>query len=99
MDRKPTVSRTARVRRDWSQCHAGPGVQGHEDGRTHGQRASNGAELKVLRVDAERNLLLVEGSVPGPNNGTLLIKRGEGSGVLVRPLSAMTHWSENNDAS
>jgi large subunit ribosomal protein L3 len=31
--------------------------------------------LTVLRVDAERNLLLVEGSVPGPNNGTLLIKR------------------------
>jgi large subunit ribosomal protein L3 len=31
--------------------------------------------LKVLRVDAERNLLLVEGSVPGPNTGTLLIKR------------------------
>ena len=31
--------------------------------------------LKVLRVDAERNLLLVEGSVPGPNNGTLLISR------------------------
>ena len=31
--------------------------------------------LTVLRVDAERNLLLVEGSVPGPNNGTLMIKR------------------------
>ncbi len=31
--------------------------------------------LKVLRVDAERNLLLVEGSVPGPNKGTLLISR------------------------
>ena len=31
--------------------------------------------LKVLRVDTERNLLLVEGSVPGPNTGTLLIKR------------------------
>jgi large subunit ribosomal protein L3 len=31
--------------------------------------------LKVLRVDAERNLLLVEGSVPGPNTGTLLIRR------------------------
>jgi large subunit ribosomal protein L3 len=31
--------------------------------------------LTVLRVDPERNLLLVEGSVPGPNNGTLLIKR------------------------
>jgi large subunit ribosomal protein L3 len=31
--------------------------------------------LTVLRVDSERNLLLVEGSVPGPNNGTLLIRR------------------------
>lgn len=31
--------------------------------------------LTVLRVDLERNLLLVEGSVPGPNQGTLLIKR------------------------
>jgi large subunit ribosomal protein L3 len=31
--------------------------------------------LKILRVDAERNLLLVEGSVPGPNKGTLLIRR------------------------
>lgn len=31
--------------------------------------------LKVLRVDTERNLLLVEGSVPGPNNGELLIRR------------------------
>ncbi|CAA9541730.1 MAG: LSU ribosomal protein L3p (L3e) [uncultured Thermomicrobiales bacterium] len=31
--------------------------------------------LKVLRVDPERNLILVEGSVPGPNKGTLLISR------------------------
>lgn len=31
--------------------------------------------LKILRVDTERNLLLVEGSVPGPNKGTLLIRR------------------------
>jgi len=31
--------------------------------------------LKILRVDTERNLLLVEGSVPGPTKGTLLIRR------------------------
>jgi large subunit ribosomal protein L3 len=31
--------------------------------------------LKVIRVDAERNLLLVEGSVPGPKQGTVLIRR------------------------
>ena len=31
--------------------------------------------LKVLRVDAERNLLLIEGSVPGPNKGLVIIRR------------------------
>ena len=31
--------------------------------------------LKVMRVDADRNLILVEGSVPGPNNGIVLVRR------------------------
>lgn len=31
--------------------------------------------LEVMRVDIERNLLLVKGSVPGPNKGELLIRR------------------------
>ena len=31
--------------------------------------------LKVLRVDVDRNILLVQGSVPGPNNGTVIIRR------------------------
>jgi large subunit ribosomal protein L3 len=31
--------------------------------------------LEVLRVDTERNLLLIKGSVPGPNNGLLIIRR------------------------
>ncbi len=30
--------------------------------------------LSVVRVDAERNLLLVRGNVPGPNGGTLVIR-------------------------
>ncbi|MCH1933113.1 50S ribosomal protein L3, partial [Shewanella sp. A25] len=30
--------------------------------------------LDVVRVDAERNLLLVKGAVPGANNGDLIIK-------------------------
>ncbi|HZU90835.1 MAG TPA: 50S ribosomal protein L3, partial [Stellaceae bacterium] len=29
----------------------------------------------VLRVDAERNLLLVEGSVPGPTKGLVMVRR------------------------
>jgi large subunit ribosomal protein L3 len=31
--------------------------------------------LKVLRVDPSRNVLLVEGSVPGPNEGLVLVRR------------------------
>lgn len=31
--------------------------------------------LKVLRVDPERNLLLVQGSVPGPNDGMVIVQR------------------------
>ena len=30
--------------------------------------------LDVVRVDAERNLLLVKGAVPGATNGDLIIK-------------------------
>jgi large subunit ribosomal protein L3 len=31
--------------------------------------------LKIVRVDAERNLLLVDGSVPGPNGAFVVIKK------------------------
>ena len=31
--------------------------------------------LRVLRVDPERNLLLIEGSVPGPTKGLVVIRR------------------------
>ena len=30
--------------------------------------------LKVLRVDPERNLLLIRGSIPGANNGMLVVR-------------------------
>ena len=31
--------------------------------------------LQIVRVDAERNIVLVKGSVPGPNEGLLLVRR------------------------
>jgi large subunit ribosomal protein L3 len=31
--------------------------------------------LKVLRVDPERNLLLIQGSVPGANESMVLVRR------------------------
>jgi large subunit ribosomal protein L3 len=32
-------------------------------------------KLEVLKTDAERNLLVVKGAVPGSNNGLLLISK------------------------
>ena len=43
-------------------------------GRMGGDRVTV-QNLKVLRVDPERNLLLVEGSVPGANEGTVIVRR------------------------
>ncbi|MFN8591351.1 MAG: 50S ribosomal protein L3 [Thermomicrobiales bacterium] len=36
--------------------------------------------LRVMRVDPERNLLLVEGSVPGPNEGLIMVRRAAKGG-------------------
>jgi large subunit ribosomal protein L3 len=32
-------------------------------------------KLQVIQADAERNLLLVKGSVPGANGGLLMVKK------------------------
>ncbi|MEX0819756.1 MAG: 50S ribosomal protein L3 [Pirellulaceae bacterium] len=40
----------------------------------HGNARVTVRNLKVVRVDAENNLLLVRGAVPGPNGGLLVIR-------------------------
>jgi large subunit ribosomal protein L3 len=44
-------------------------------GRMGGDRTTT-RNLKVVQVDAENNLLFVKGSVPGANNGFVLIRKG-----------------------
>ncbi|MCZ6791019.1 MAG: 50S ribosomal protein L3 [Candidatus Dadabacteria bacterium] len=44
-----------------------PGQMGNERVTVQG--------ISVVRVDVEKNVLIVKGSVPGPNGGTLIIKR------------------------
>lgn len=41
----------------------------------YGNERSTARNLKLVRVDAENNLLLVHGAVPGPNGGYLIIKQ------------------------
>jgi large subunit ribosomal protein L3 len=45
-------------------------------GRTGGKRVTR-KNLQIVKVDAERNLLYVRGSVPGPNNGYVAVRRAK----------------------
>jgi large subunit ribosomal protein L3 len=40
----------------------------------HGNQRRTSRNLKLVRIDAENNLILVYGAVPGPNGGYVLIK-------------------------
>jgi large subunit ribosomal protein L3 len=44
----------------------GPGHMGHERVTVH--------NLKIVQVDADRNLLAVQGAIPGPKGGVVMIK-------------------------
>ena len=42
-----------------------------------GNERSTMRNIKVVRVDAENNLLIVRGAVPGPNGGYVIIKSNQ----------------------
>ena len=67
--------------------HPVPGVQGHADGRPHGRREGHHPEPQVVQADAERDLVLVRGSVPGPKGGLVLIRDAVKAGALTWPPS------------
>ena len=43
----------------------------------HGNSRSTVQNLRILRVDAEKNLLYVKGAVPGPNGGLLILREAK----------------------
>lgn len=64
-----------------SRVFKGKGLAGHM-----GDARVTTLNLKVVRVDPERNLLIVRGSVPGPNEGYVTISRG-GRGKKAVPAA------------
>jgi large subunit ribosomal protein L3 len=54
---------------DPSRVFKGMGMPGRMGGKRVTQR-----QLEVVEVDAERNLLLLKGAVPGPKNGTVEVR-------------------------
>jgi len=71
-----------------SRYHRGPGSMGPIKGKLKGKNLPGqmGAEqvtvqnLKVVAVDSENQLLLISGSVPGPNKGLVIVKSAVKSG-------------------
>ena len=53
---------------------AGACVQGHEDGGPDGQRPVTTLNLEVVEGDAERGLLLIQGSIPGRPTGLVFVR-------------------------
>ncbi len=49
--------------------------KGHRMAGRMGNRRTTVQRLRVVRVDPDRHLLLIRGSVPGPKNGLLFIRR------------------------
>jgi large subunit ribosomal protein L3 len=47
-------------------------------------------ELEIVQSDSERNLLLVKGSIPGPNGGLVMIRKGAQQAALAAWGSAAT---------
>jgi len=58
-------------------CSADPGrlFKGRRMAGHYGAARCTVRNVKVVRVDAENNLLLVRGAVPGPNGGYVLIRQ------------------------
>jgi large subunit ribosomal protein L3 len=56
-------------------CSATPSrtIKGRRMAGQHGNARVTQRNLKVVRVDAENNLLLVRGAIPGPNGGYVVI--------------------------
>ena len=64
-------------------AYPGKVLRGRRGPGQHGNVRVTAKNLRVIRVDAEKNLLLVEGSVPGHNGSTLLIRHS-----LSQPASS-----------
>ena len=46
--------------------------------------------LKVLRVDAEGNLLYVKGAIPGPNGGLVVVRQAKKRKAAPAPAAAVS---------
>ncbi len=53
--------------------------------------------LEVVKIDLERNLLLIKGNVPGPKRGLVMVRRAVKSEV-IQPLDPAEYVEKNNSS-
>ncbi|MFH5881607.1 MAG: 50S ribosomal protein L3 [Candidatus Izemoplasmataceae bacterium] len=53
--------------------------------------------LEVVKVDVERNILLIKGNVPGPKRGLVVVKRGVKT-PSIQPLDPSQYTAQNNSS-
>lgn len=58
------------ARTDPSRCWKGKRMAGH-----YGNKRVTSRNLQVVRLDAENNVILVRGAVPGPNGGYVMVRK------------------------
>ncbi len=91
-----------------SRYHRGPGSMGPID-PNHVRKGKKlpghmGAEtvtiqnLEIVKVDEERNLLLIKGNVPGPKRGLVVVKRAVKT-PGIEPLDPKQYTTQQNNSS
>ncbi len=91
-----------------SRYHRGPGSMGPID-PNHVRKGKKlpghmGAEtvtiqnLNIVKVDPERNLLMIKGNVPGPKRGLVVVKNAV-KGASVEPLDPQKYVKTTSEAS
>ena len=64
-----------------------------------GDERATTINLKVMRVDAERNLLLVKGAIPGAENGRVFVcSAAKGQPVAAKPQAKKAAKDKDKDA-
>ena len=58
----------------WAQVHTLEKIQGHRMAGRMGNERVTVQNLEIVRVDADKNLILVKGGIPGPKKGLITIK-------------------------
>jgi large subunit ribosomal protein L3 len=68
------VSISHRSHGSTGQPGSGQGLQGQEDGRSHGQMSVTTQNLEIVSTDVDRGLIMIKGAVPGSKGGWIMVR-------------------------